>query len=368
MRVLAIDPVPSSSRGGQEKSLFDIIKGLRKNDIDVDLLYKSNGDYIPDYKNLGVICMKYPSLHIRHSVLSLLQFVYTIISFLLKRRKYDVIYINEILELPIAFIISRFTHSKVICHLRLPPNIENGNFYISKKNQIGLLIDYVDYFIVANQVMFDLYSDVGLPVSKLKIIPNGFWVDELPSVKAEKSNEIRKLVYLGRITNQKGVHELIEIFHELVKNNDKLSLDIIGKPLNSEQDKYLYDLINKVEVYNLNTKVNFIPGTNNPIKTLNNYDLCIFPSVCSEAFGRVLFESIYANTPIIGNNVGSVSSIIDDTNMEWTYTSNGDAVSKISNFIDDPSSYNLLERRKSMLKKYDLNHIIEQIIILFKDE
>ncbi|MBB3696336.1 glycosyltransferase [Flammeovirga yaeyamensis] len=362
MRVLTLDPVPSSTRGGQEKSLFDILKGFRINNIEVDLLYEEWGDYLTEYNRVGVGVFKIGSLNFKKCFSNPIH-IKSVFSFLLKeKKKYDIIYINEITELPFAWLFSKIFSSKIICHLRLPPNIKTNNFYKSKFNLIGAFINSVDAFIVANLKMKFLYTSVGLNDNKIKVIPNGFWVDKMPNFQEKKIKSVKKIVYLGRITPQKGILELIEIFEKLIELNYDLYLDIIGDVMNKKQRDYLLKLKKRIKTNNLQERVTFVGQTKTPLETLYKYDLTIFPSIWEEPFGRVLFESIYSYTPVIGNDVGSVSTIILDEKKEWTYCSKNEAVRKIISFIESPGKYNINEKREIILKNYNLNYIIKDLI------
>ncbi|MTI23363.1 glycosyltransferase family 4 protein, partial [Fulvivirga kasyanovii] len=154
MRILAIDPEPSSFRGGQEKSLFDILVGLKGRGHDVILAYVTSGDYLNQYKEHGVRTIQ---IHATKNEGFQLTSFYRLFLSILKLwglATTDVVYINEIVDLPIAALLKLIRPSlRLVCHFRLPP--PEISLFKNKKNVIGITIGQVNRFIVANNNMLN---------------------------------------------------------------------------------------------------------------------------------------------------------------------------------------------------------------------
>jgi glycosyltransferase involved in cell wall biosynthesis len=359
MRILAIDPIPSSERGGQEKSLFDILLGLRGLGHFVSIAYTKEGDLIRHYIQSGVEPIRIAKTHLdEKNIKTAIQLISSILS--LSRHNFDVIYINEITDLTIAAILSKIKKIKIVCHLRLPP--PKVPIFKQRTNFIGLLHRHVCQYIVASKNMLDLYIESGLNEKTLKIIPNGFWFDELtPRTHKLGKDSPLKICYLGRITEQKGVRELILGFSILVRKHSNLTLSIGGSPKRPEHEAYLERIKKDISELNIGDKVRFLGHIKDPHAFLSKHDLCIFPSIEHESFGRVLVESLVSGTPVIANNIGSTSEILNDPSRDWIYNNQFELVEKIENFIANPHLYNLSARQKYVIENYNLNSIILMI-------
>lgn len=112
-----------------------------------------------------------------------------------------------------------------------------------------------------------------------------------------RSPDSPHLIYVGRITHNKGVLEAVQAFRAIRDRFPKATLAVIG----SHQDLSFVDRIRAyLKGYALEDAVN-LPGAV-PYEALPKWyamsDLCIFPSPL-ESFGFVVVESMACGTPVI---------------------------------------------------------------------
>lgn len=111
-------------------------------------------------------------------------------------------------------------------------------------------------------------------------------------------------LYLGRITEEKGVHLAIE-----AAKAAGVTLIIAGRSY--PQEGYWHNFIEK----NIDGKMVRYVGEANfetKIEYLKNAKALLFPTQYDEVFGLVMIEAMACGTPVIGWNKGSVSEVIQD--------------------------------------------------------
>ena len=357
MNILCIEYEPSSKRGGQEKSYLDIIEGLVKNDCQVTLFYVKKGDLLFKYHNLGVKSIQIKAINIikKSSATEWYNFIYSFLKILFTDR-FDSIYVNQIMDIPLACLVKFFQKKgKLVCHLRLPPL---GYDLKAKNNQLGILIKFVDQFITANNNMKKEHIISGIPSHKISVIFNGFWFDRFTFHLQKSVSHPLKIIYIGRISEEKGIHEAIE---GLSLYQEHFVFDIAGVCMNDQHEIYKNLLLNLAKEKKIKNNIRFIGHVADPVSHISHYDICIFPSIWNEPFGRVLVESIVAGVPVIAKNVGAIREILNDPKGEWTYENYSEIADLLHKFVKNPYAYAISDRQKYIRSKYDLNKISKEI-------
>ncbi len=131
--------------------------------------------------------------------------------------------------------------------------------------------------------------------------------------QTKKSDHSVKLLYVGRLTEKKGVSYLIEACEKLLAEKVNFSLTIVG---HGELETALKE---RVDFLNLKSEITFLGGiTNNRLPEIyKQHDVFIGPSVRTasgdrEGFGLTFVEAAMAGCFIIGTEVGGVRDIIED--------------------------------------------------------
>lgn len=136
---------------------------------------------------------------------------------------------------------------------------------------------------------------------------------KLPSARQDIIKELKVeddsvlLLFVGRVTRDKGIEELVRAFLLAVKINDKLKLIIIG-PFEPELDSIspdILDLIGKTpSIYQLGFR-------SDPEKYFSGSDIFCLPSY-REGFGTVVLEAAACELLTIGSRIpGLVDAIVD---------------------------------------------------------
>ncbi len=166
--------------------------------------------------------------------------------------------------------------------------------------------------------------------------------------------------YAGRITEEKGIEDLIKAFSIVSNENKKLNLLIAGKGTKEYEEK-----IKKITIENkIEDKVKFLGSL--PIEKLvyfyNAIDVFVLPSHSTswwiEQFGRVIVEAMACGTPVVGSSSGEIPIVIN--NKELIYEEKN--ITELANIIRKFST-NEFSKEKffnfaiSEAKKYSLEEV-----------
>jgi glycosyltransferase involved in cell wall biosynthesis len=135
-----------------------------------------------------------------------------------------------------------------------------------------------------------------------------FFIDSLIRKNSlqKKSKLENNFLYVGRLTIEKGILDLIEACKFLVEKNIQFTLDIVGfGPLESK----IKEIIN---LYNLESYINFIGyvSYNNLEMFYKRNSFFILPSNADyEGFPRVILEAWSYGMPVITTDVGGIKGL-----------------------------------------------------------
>jgi len=214
---------------------------------------------------------------------------------------------------------------------------EHIDFYKEHKN----LWQYDYVFISKNQ------KDPLKFFPNSTIIYNGIDIKKLPF----KNEPGDYLLFLGRITDFKGILEAIQI-----ANLVNIKLVIAAKVDPTDEDFYnqkVKPLIDGVKIVYVG-EVDF----NQKIEYLKNALCLLFPIKWEEPFGLVLVEAMACGTPVVAFDRGSVSEIVEDGVTGFVVTNvdqAAEAISKIGQ-IDRARCRERVEKhfsQETMLNAYE---------------
>lgn len=143
----------------------------------------------------------------------------------------------------------------------------------------------------------------GVNAEKVTVIPLGFdtRLIKFTEQNASITNRPLRLLYVGRITQRKGIKYLLEAIKQFDKKD--VELHIIGnvygsgKAFQAYNDHYYYTPgVSQHELFNL----------------YGNYDVLVFPSIL-EGFGLVTVEAMGAGLPVITTPHTNATEVIEDS-------------------------------------------------------
>lgn len=126
---------------------------------------------------------------------------------------------------------------------------------------------------------------------------------------AKKDENLRYLLYIGKIERRRNTLFLINLLHEINKTKNNVKLILIGKG----ESEYIEEVKKEIEKYKLNDKIIYIEKMQQ--EELSNIykisDIFLLPTEY-EIFGMVLLEAMYFGLPVITTYNGGSSTIIEN--------------------------------------------------------
>ena len=164
------------------------------------------------------------------------------------------------------------------------------------------------------------YMDLGLPLKRSMVLPNGIKLPKQDSVSVEEVVEFKKSVgvlaeekivsCLGRISRIKGFDTLIPAFADLIHGKVPARLLIIG---GDDEKGYKREVEKLVSDYRLGDRAIFagmLSGHQKEI-ALKATDLLVQPSE-SESFGMASAEAMAMGIPVVVTTGVGISGIINE--------------------------------------------------------
>ena len=150
------------------------------------------------------------------------------------------------------------------------------------------------------------------------------------------NNGVKHLLYVGRISPEKGIHVLIKAFEKVLKSFPDVQLYILGHearasmsfidPMQEDEmvtalepyyrGSYLAHLKSLVST-NISESVTFLGHIPHReiLRHLHQADILVNPSI-RETFGMSLIESMATGTPVVASQIGGMAHIIVNHHSE----------------------------------------------------
>ncbi len=180
----------------------------------------------------------------------------------------------------------------------------------------------VDAYIALTQFQKDKLVQAGLPNEKICIKPNFVFT---PDTIAETSYDGDYALFVGRLSEEKGVATLIDAY----KQGSSLSipLKIVGEgPLNDV-------LQEQVRTLGLENMITFLGRQNKSVvlNLMRNAQFLVFPSIWYEGFPLTIAEAFACGLPVIAAKLGSMAEIVENevTGLHFEAGNSTDLAAKI---------------------------------------
>ncbi len=232
--------------------------------------------------------------------------------------------------LPMAFLGQLFNKKVIfICHAQYP-----------RWGGVFKLIYFLKYIAVSDSVTRYLIG-CGVSENRIKCIPNGirppkytknFQLFKKERLKSISGNDIKiKLIYIGRLAQEKGVFDLINALSLL---DDNFSLCFIG-PAGAEFSSFFETLDEE-----LKSRIEILGVIKNPFEIVHSIGAgaIVIPSH-HEGFGLVMAEALSAGIKIFASDIPAFREIGE---------------SKIVDFFSPYSPNSIADKiKKSMYRDFD---------------
>lgn len=185
------------------------------------------------------------------------------------------------------------------------------NWRMAKKN-----INKLSSVIVVNSEYMESETKKEISKNKIVVIPNGVDLDTWKNKKATSKNKVKKIIFWGRLSEEKGVDILIEAMQFVLKDIS-CKLEIVG---DGPQMDGLKESVNKK---GLSDRVSFAGKKTQQqiVVDASTSDVAVFPSRY-EPFGIMALEAMALGKPTITSNVGGLTDFVKDKENGLTSKNN----------------------------------------------
>lgn len=355
MNIIAIEYSPTTTRGGSERSYFDVLVGLKESGHDITLAYLVEGNLLHKYQEAGIRTVKIGAYMLRSGRKLKDLFLLLISVWKLRGSKDRIIYTNFAEAFPLAALLKIIYGYRFVSHIRLI-------FHGSYTRQIRWAAAYMDEMIVINKMAKPQFErEFNIP-GKGTVIYNGLSIPAtFPEIKQKPQTHVLRLLYLGRIAPEKGINELMRVVAKLKRLNPfEFTMQLTGPFVYSHSKDYqveLHELITELEIESL---VQFHTAIENPLEYISQFDLFILPSIWEEPFGRTVPEAILAGTPVLARSVGMISEIMVD-NSEFVFDSDETLLDKIIQFYNRELIFNFETSRSTIIRSFNKERMIKEV-------
>jgi len=176
---------------------------------------------------------------------------------------------------------------------------------VSKYQQLNELIETCDHLFIYAGWFKNILFENGYKDPSIKKIPYKTKTTFTGSDVVRNNSIKNKILFVGRIQHQKGLHLLCKAMNDLTAKD--IQLDVYGNIVN--QDYYDQCIKN----YEFNFK-----GTTSHLRlleVLKEYDFLVLPSVFTEMYSMILKDAFYEGIPLIASSAkGNRYAISDGVN------------------------------------------------------
>ncbi len=247
----------------------------------------------------------------------------------LKKQQCDIVHIHNFSQfVPIIRICN--PRIKIVLHMHCEwLNQLNHKIVERRLRQVDLVIGCSDYITKESRRNFPQFAHL------FRTIYNGVDIERFISKNSDdetRDGRSKRLLFVGRVSPEKGVHVLLEAFQKIAELYPEVQLEIVGAPkavtyefvVALSDDPKVLDLasfypdgwINYLSQWQNSSSVAskvFFTGSVPHSQLVNYYqktDIFIFPSVWNEPFGIPIVEAMATGAPVVATRGGAFLEIV----------------------------------------------------------
>lgn len=219
----------------------------------------------------------------------------------------------------------------------------------------GTFNKQVNRFIALTEFAASRLVAGGLPADRIEIKPNF-----LPVVPAVHNIRQNYAVYVGRLTEEKGVNTLLAAWSSVIG----IPLKVIGDgKLHAELECKARKLALDVEFMGTRSKEEVL-------RIVSSAFLQVVPSECYEGFPMVVLEAYACATPVVASRIGSLAEVVHDgaTGLHFEAGNPADLARKVNDLVAnrDLASRLGFQAHELFLEKYTREHNFQLLMEIYQ--
>lgn len=369
--------------GGIEAQVYGLAKALTKLCEEVHLITVETDSYSSETTE-GIIYHKIPLPSKIPASESLLKLAYCDLLFAHKSKRLheeldiDIVHCNT--KFPTAAALLKCVKRPVVFTAHnwklwegIKPEWKNGfartafEFDVRLERSIAQKSDRI--LAVSNAMKRGIVGSTGVSSRKVDVAPNAV---DLNVFYPETANRTRSILYVGRITAEKGIDILVKAMPLVLKKASDAKLIIVGpKKYGFERGGYEEQLRHLIKKLRIEQHVVFTGAmsVDDLRKTYSKASVFCLPAVWQEPFGLTLIEAMACETPVIGTSVGGIPEIISESKGGLLVRPHNveELAEAITRILSDTNFALNLGRngRRSVTKKYTFNSLAQKVYSIY---
>lgn len=180
---------------------------------------------------------------------------------------------------------------------------------IAINNMLGTWNNKVNRYIALTQFSKNKFVESGIYADRIAVKPNFISTQDHSLIQGSTTQKY--ILYVGRISSEKGVQNLLEAWKRMEEKNE-VKLLIIGD--GPEKDK-LFHLF-------ANDSVQFLGSqpADKVLELMKHALYLVVPSIWYEGFPMTIVEAYSVGTPVLSSRIGSLQEIVEDGRTGFHFT------------------------------------------------
>jgi glycosyltransferase involved in cell wall biosynthesis len=164
------------------------------------------------------------------------------------------------------------------------------------------------YFDALSRQYHQVLKVNGVPQENISVFDNPVFDVANYAVEGKDKTTFIRLLYVGRVSNEKGIAVLLNALEGLVEYKDKFSLTLIGKT----DDEVLLEKLNQLKLSGLQLNIEGEKSHEMVVNAYKTHDYLVFPTsrLGGEMLPMVLQEAVVNNLPVISSDIAAAKEII----------------------------------------------------------
>ncbi len=289
-----------------------------------------------------------------------------------RRADYEILHVHGLnYHAAVAVLAARWFHRKSVVKLA-----NSGQASDIRKMRMGQQLPLSrfllplalqsDRFVATSQAIVQELLEAGVPADRITHIPNGVETDSIPAKVDFGLHDPVRLVFVGRLHEQKGLDVLLTAFQQLSSQYPvlKLRLQLLG-------DGPLRDtLVNQAEKLGIAQQVDFVGMTDRVFDYLQKADIFVLPSR-AEGHSNALLEAMTCGLPVVVSNIPANLHVTEHAQNGLVFSA-GDPKSlanAVALLLEQPELREQIGKaaRKTIESRYSLDFIADRYVSLYHD-
>ncbi|KQQ93919.1 hypothetical protein ASF62_06990 [Leifsonia sp. Leaf325] len=301
LRVLVAHP--GAELFGSDRMLVESVAGLRAAGHAVLVTVPTDGPMLEAVRALGASIVIAPTLVLRKSLIAPSGWLQLISGAarglaagirLVLRARPDVIYVNTV-TIPLWIAVGRMTGRPVLCHVHEAERSARPVLRRALSAPVLFARTVVANSDFSADVLGDSFSALG---DRVGIVPNGVAGPAETTTARDGIDGPLRVLYVGRLSDRKGVDVAIAAMAELRRGGTPAELDVVGSVF-AGNEEYEAALVEQIRDEGLGDAVRMLGFQPDVWDAYRRCDVAVVPSRVDEPFGNTAVESLLAGRPVV---------------------------------------------------------------------